>query len=155
VTKEKPKRPPVLTFMMLATVFMMGAGWFARPHEYATGAKDTVTWAQLSKSKLGAGAALYPKDVEALDGREIDITGYMFPLEGAENQKHFLLSAYPPTCPFCLPGGPSEMIDVKGAKGDIPLTYTRLALHGRLHLLKTAQELQDGMLYELTAAEVR
>jgi hypothetical protein len=41
------------------------------------------------------------------------IQGFMMPLEPGERQTHFLLSAVPLSCPFCVPGGPESMVEVK------------------------------------------
>jgi uncharacterized protein len=38
--------------------------------------------------------------------------GFLYPLEGGVSHDHFLLTAWPPSCPFCLPAGPSQMVEV-------------------------------------------
>ena len=38
--------------------------------------------------------------------------GFIYPLEGGLEHEHFLLTAWPPSCPFCLPAGPSQMVEV-------------------------------------------
>ena len=32
--------------------------------------------------------------------------GFIYPLEGGLKHEHFLLTAWPPSRPFCLPAGP-------------------------------------------------
>jgi hypothetical protein len=52
----------------------------------------------------------YSPEVKALDGQEVKLMGFIYPLEGGLKHEHFLLTAWPPTCPFCLPAGPSQMV---------------------------------------------
>src|SRR5512140_2558427 len=40
------------------------------------------------------------------------VQGFMMPLEPGEKQNHFLLSAVPLSCPFCVPACPESMVDV-------------------------------------------
>jgi hypothetical protein len=143
-----------LTVMTGLVLLMIGMGTLMRPHEYAHGAADTVTWPQLARGvSESKGPPIYAQNLEALDGKEISITGYMFPFTSAEQQKHFLLSGYPPTCPFCLPGGASEMIEVTTASATIPYTVSPTTLRGTFHLMKTPDELAGGMLYVMEGAK--
>ena len=54
----------------------------------------------------------YSPEVKALDGQEVKLMGFIYPLEGGLEHEHFLLTAWPPSCPFCLPAGPSQMVEV-------------------------------------------
>ncbi len=75
-------------------------------------------WAQLGKTKIkfdektGQFSATYPPEVKALVGKQITIQGFMLPLEATDSFKHFILSKRTPTCPFCPPGEPNEILDV-------------------------------------------
>ncbi len=62
--------------------------------------------------KSGIYSATYNDAIKSMVGKEIEITGFMLPLEPAEKFKHFLLSKRTPTCFFCPPGTPNEVIDV-------------------------------------------
>ena len=62
--------------------------------------------------KLGLYRADFPGEVTALAGKEITISGFMLPLESTEKFKHFIISKRTPTCPFCPPGEPNEIVDV-------------------------------------------
>jgi hypothetical protein len=42
----------------------------------------------------------------------VKLMGFIYPLEGGLKHEHFLLTAWPPSCPFCLPAGPSQMVEV-------------------------------------------
>ncbi len=119
----------------------------------AAGDKDTLSW------KLLAGAAMTMKDgvpqavtfspeVRALDGKAVTLSGYMFPLQASGGQEHFLLSAYPPSCPYCLPGGPTEMVEVSDSQA-LPFTYDRITVEGLFSLLH-GDDLQGGMFYRMS-----
>lgn len=58
----------------------------------------------------------YTADVKAMAGRQITVNGFMLPLESSEKFTHFLLSKRTPTCPFCPPGEPNEIIEVFSKK---------------------------------------
>jgi hypothetical protein len=55
----------------------------------------------------------------------------MFPLDQAEKQSHFLLTMYPPSCPFCLPAGPEGMVEIF-AKKPIPFSYDLIDVEGTM-----------------------
>lgn len=80
-----------------------------------------------------------------LDGQSVKLVGFIYPLEAAEAHQRFLLAAYPPSCPFCLPGGATEMVEVV-ASTPIRFTYDALILEGRFELLRDDP---SGLLYRL------
>jgi hypothetical protein len=83
--------------------------------------KDNL-WKTLSECKvhLDVKNYLYSIDrtsqVKAMEGKPFTVRGFMMPLEPAEKFKHFLLSKRTPTCPFCPPGEPNEIIEVFSQK---------------------------------------
>lgn len=84
-------------------------------------AKDDL-WSNFSKCKINliedkkadiyTYGITYTPEVKAMEGKEISIRGFMLPLEATEKFKHFILSKRTPTCAFCPPGQPNEIIDV-------------------------------------------
>lgn len=54
----------------------------------------------------------YSLEVKALDGKTLTIDGYMMPLEATPKFTHFLLTKRSPSCPYCPPGRPNEIIEV-------------------------------------------
>ncbi len=145
--EEVRKRIPFFA-IFLGVLFLIGSMGLQKGN-YAEGKSDTLTWKQLAAAKPDAGKIRFDKAVDALDGHHIKITGYMFPLDGSEDQKHFLFSAYSPSCPYCLPGGPAEMIDVD-TSAPVAFTYKPLTLDGRLHLAKKPGDLAEGVYYGLS-----
>ncbi len=55
---------------------------------------------------------VFPAAVRALSGRRITIAGYMMPLENGAAQRHFVMMAYPPGCPFHFHALPNQFIEV-------------------------------------------
>jgi hypothetical protein len=93
----------------------------------------------------------YRPEVKALNGHEAKVMGFLFPLEGGLEHDHFLLTAWPPSCPFCLPAGPSQMIEVFCAK---PVSFTdgAIMMAGTFELL---HEDPSGLYYRMhDASEV-
>lgn len=90
----------------------------------------------------------FAPEVEALDGAEVMVEGYMLPYDDQPKQRAFLLTAFPAHCPYCMPGGMSSLIEVDAAKA-VPVSATRITLKGRLELLRGDGY---GLLYRLSGA---
>ena len=78
---------------------------------------DVVPWSALTdvKTRVEKNRVLpiYTMSQMALNQKTQRIQGFMMPLEPGEKQKHFLLTSVPLSCPFCTPGGPESMVEVK------------------------------------------
>jgi uncharacterized protein len=90
----------------------------------------------------------YREEVKALDGREAKLMGFMFPLEGGLTHDHFLVTAWPPSCPFCLPAGPSQMVEVF-CQDPVEFTDGAIMMAGTFELL---HEDPSGLYYRLHEA---
>jgi hypothetical protein len=55
----------------------------------------------------------FSNNVTALDKKEVKLQGFMMPLDMGEKQKRFILTSMPPSCAFCLPGGPDQLVEVQ------------------------------------------
>lgn len=113
-----------------------------------------VSWKLLSaidakvvKNKV---VPIFPADVQALNTRTLKVQGFMLPLEPGERQRHFLLSAVPTTCNFCVPAGPEGLIEVITRE---PVRYTveAITLQGRFAVL---QDDKFGLFYRVAEAAV-
>jgi uncharacterized protein len=91
----------------------------------------------------------YSKEIKALDGQEVKLMGFIYPLEGGLEHKRFLLTAWPPSCPFCLPAGPSQMVEVLC---DEPVQFTEgaILMAGKFEVLADDP---SGMYYRMRAAK--
>lgn len=118
---------------------------------------STITWEQLTNLdiRVETPAPLqsifhitFPESLKAKNGKNVTIKGFMYPLEAGETHDYFLLSAVPPSCPFCLPGGAMTLIEVKCAE---PVEYTMeaVSIQGKFALSKDDP---SGLYYRLTEA---
>jgi uncharacterized protein len=90
----------------------------------------------------------FSNNVLALDRKEVKLQGFMMPLDMGERQKRFLLVSLPPTCAFCLPGGPDQMVEVQ-ARTPVKYGFEPIVVSGKLTLLKDDPM---GLFYRLTEA---
>ena len=90
----------------------------------------------------------FSPEIKALEGKIVRLKGFMYPLSPGETHSGFLLSALPPSCPFCLPGNATTLIDIVA---DEPVRYVLdpVMLEGRLNLL---EDDITGLFYRLTEA---
>lgn len=91
----------------------------------------------------------FDKSIQTLNAKQVKLQGFMLPLEMGEKQSHFVLTSTPPTCAFCLPGGPDQVIEVKAS---VPLRYSYepVQLAGKFEVLKNDAM---GLYYRLTDAK--
>jgi uncharacterized protein len=90
----------------------------------------------------------FSKDVVALDKKDVRLQGFMMPLDMGEKQKRFLLVAMPPSCAFCLPGGPDQLVEVL-AKSPVKYGFDPIVVSGKFTVLKDDPM---GLYYRLTDA---
>ncbi len=90
----------------------------------------------------------FGKSVVVLDNKEVRLQGFMMPLDMGERQKRFILAAMPPTCSFCLPGGPEQMVEVQ-AKTPVKYGFEPIVVSGRFTVLRDDAM---GLYYRLTDA---
>jgi hypothetical protein len=92
---------------------------------------------------------VFPAQLTSLAGTRVKVQGFMLPLQPGERQKHFLLSAVPTTCNFCLPAGPEGIIEVRIRGTGIKVDVDAMVLEGTLQVLPADPM---GLLYRLTDA---
>ena len=123
--------------------------------------KTKNTWKTLSKitfkkqydEMLGfkVDVPVFSDEVNALDGKEITIKGYIIPVEGYKGHTEFIFSAYPYNmCFFCGGAGPETVMEVL-AKEPIEYTAESVTLRG---ILGTNDDDINRLLYNLTEAEL-
>lgn len=86
----------------------------------------------------------------ALDGTQVRMQGFILPMDAADMQRHFLISAVPPHCPFCMPAGPEAIAEVF-ARIPVAYRFEPVVLTGKLAVLKADP---SGLLYRLSDAEM-
>jgi Protein of unknown function (DUF3299). len=92
----------------------------------------------------------FSKQILALDQREVKLQGFMMPLEPGLAQTHFLLSAQPPDCAFCMPGTAEQFAEVR-AKVPVKVPSDVIVVSGKFSLVRDDS---GGLLYRLTEAVV-
>ena len=101
--------------------------------------KDVLSWTTLAQVELVKMKDRYvPKfaqSVAALDQKEVKVQGFMMPLQVGDKQSHFVLSAMPVTCSFCMPGGPEALVEVK-TRQPVKYGFEPIVVSGRLSVLK-------------------
>ena len=93
----------------------------------------------------------YPDSLKAKDGTVVRIRGFMYPLEAGETHTYFLLSALPPSCPFCLPASSRGLVEVTCDEG-VRYTLRPVLLEGRFELMEEDDALGTGLHYRLNNA---
>jgi hypothetical protein len=115
--------------------------------------KDVVSWKLLAQVELvkmkDKFVPQFSTGVAALDKKEVKVQGFMMPLEMGDKQTHFILSAMPVSCAFCMPGGPEQLVEVK-TKAPVKYTFEPVVLTGKLAVLKDDP---TGVFYRLTDAK--
>jgi hypothetical protein len=114
--------------------------------------KDVLSWKTLAQVELVKQKDRYvpqfAKSVASLDQKEVKVQGFMMPLQTGDKQTHFVLSAMPQSCAFCMPGGPEAMVEVK-TRTPVKYTFEPVVVTGKLAVLKDDP---TGVFYRLTDA---
>ena len=111
-----------------------------------------VSWQLLSsvttrpvKNRL---VPVFPKAVQSLNQQMVRVQGFMLPLEPGDKQRHFLLSAVPTSCSFCVPAGPEGLLEVRSTVA-VKYTLEPVQVEGRLAVLSDDPY---GLYYRVTQA---
>lgn len=150
-----------------ASVQAQQAAKAAEPHpgagpdfaKYADGLperSDYVSWKTLADVKVTREKdkmrPTFPAKVTKLDTQTVKLQGFMVPLDATSptQQKHFVLTALPQSCSFCLPPvGMEGMIEVR-AKTAVKFGYEPVQIVGKFAVLKDDPL---GIYYRLVDAE--
>jgi len=115
--------------------------------------QDVVSWKLLAQVELvkmkDKFVPQFSTNVSALDKKEVKVQGFMMPLEMGDKQSHFILSAMPQSCAFCMPGGPEQLVEVRSKK-PVKYSFEPVVLTGKLAVLKDDP---TGVYYRLTDAQ--
>ena len=122
-------------FLLLLSVFTSSA--------YAQVSADNI-WKTLAKityekeydEMLGfkVDVPVFSEQVKQLENDEVEVKGYIIPVEGYKNHKEFIFSAFPYNmCFFCGGAGPETVMEVYAEE---PIKYTAepIIIRGKLEL---------------------
>ena len=101
--------------------------------------KGVVSWKTLSQvepiKQKDRFVPQFSNNITMLDKKEVKLQGFMMPLDMGETQKRFILTSMPPSCAFCLPGGPDQLVEVQ-AKAPVKYGFDPIVLTGRFQVLR-------------------
>ena len=92
----------------------------------------------------------FPDKLKRLDGREVLVKGFMFPLLEDEEQPHFLLGPFPVACPFHYDVTPNLLIEVHTER-PVTFSYDAVNIKGKLELVP--QDDEYNVFYRLKKAK--
>jgi len=93
---------------------------------------------------------IFTDRMKKLNGKEITLYGFMFPLEQSEKQANFLIGPFPPSCPFHYHIPPTLIVEVRTQK-PIDFSWDEITLKGTLEL---TEKDPNGVYYILKDAEI-
>jgi len=112
-------------------------------------------WQLLFKVKYGNWREnfnpIFPEEVKKLNGKKIQIKGFLIPMEKKPKHNFFLLSAFPyDACFYCGKAGPESVIEVTCPKA-VKFTESMITIEGTLQLNSDSPEhlfyiIKDGVL---------
>lgn len=116
--------------------------------------KGVVSWKTLAEvqtvKQKDKFVPQFSNAISALDKKEVRLQGFMIPLEMGDRQKRFILTSMPPSCAFCMPGGPDQLVEIQ-AKTPVKYGFEPIVVSGRLAVLRDDPM---GLYYRLTDAVV-
>ena len=119
---------------LLFIVIMTNSSFAQTQNIWKTLAK--VTFRKEMDTDLGfkVDVPVFAKEVKMLDGKTVEVRGYVLPTEGYKSQKRFMFSAMPyNVCYFCGGAGPETVMEVISKQG-IPVSTEPIILRGKLQL---------------------
>jgi hypothetical protein len=111
-----------------------------RPANVPDGALSWDVLAGAGHERLAGGRlSRFPDAVQALDGAEVTLAGFMFPVSDGDTHSRFLLSGLAWHCGVCSLQDLTQLVDVTTVQ-PVAFTGTTLTLRGRLELVEAPEE---------------
>lgn len=137
----------IIALLLIATMTQVSA----QESTWKTLAKITYTKQYDELMGFKVDVPVFSEDIKALEGKEVEVKGYIIPVEGYKSHKEFIFSAFPYTmCFFCGGAGPETVMDVF-AKNPVEYSAEQITLRGRLELNATDI---NRLMYAIHDAEV-
>ena len=128
-----------LTILIVATllslsVFGQSADASAQPNSNLWKTLSKITYKKEYDEFLGfkIDKPVFAQSVQDLEDKEVEVKGYIIPVEGYKSHTEFIFSAYPYNlCFFCGGAGPETVMEVESS---VPVEYTseQVTLKGTL-----------------------
>ena len=87
----------------------------------------------------------YSEETRKLNGKEVTLMGFMFPLNEADKQANFLIGPYPLSCPFEYHSPPSQIVEVI-TKTPLKFSFDPVTVEG---VLEVRYNKETGVFYYL------
>lgn len=102
------------------------------------------------RTDVGKGeyAASFGPALRRLEGRWVEVSGYILPLETDVSAPHFVLTRRSAGCPFCPPNELNEAVEVL-ASAPVRYTMAPITVSGRLRLISHSDQ---GLFFRLDGA---
>ncbi len=78
--------------------------------------------------------------IKALDGKQVTVKGFMFPLNSTDKQSLFLIGPFPVNCPYQYHVGPPLVIEVHADDNPTEFSYDPIVVTGKLELVNKDPE---------------
>ena len=100
--------------------------------------------------KAGKMSAAFTEDLKRMNGKPIEIDGFILPLEPGRETVHFALTRRNAGCPFCPPSQPTEAAEVFLLR-PVKVTGDLITISGRFVLNGSSEQ---GLFYLIEGATV-
>lgn len=125
------------TIIIALSILLMATGQLAAQEEtnvWQTLAKITYTKQYDELLGFKVDVPVFSDDVQDLEGTQVEVKGYIIPVEGYQGHTEFVFSAFPYNmCFFCGGAGPETVMEVY-ANEPIQYQATSIRLSGTLEL---------------------
>jgi len=139
--------------IILLSVVCMGFGETQAQADEVWQTLSKITYKKEYNDLLGfkVDMPVFSEPILSLDNKEIQIRGYMIPVEGYNMQDEFILSAYPYNmCFFCGGAGPETVMEVYVTK-EVEYTTEPIVIKG---ILSLNDDDINSLMYKITEAEL-
>lgn len=122
--------------LAITTVLLVSVAFQAQAQGTTWKTLSKITFKKEYNEMMGfkVDVPVFSEAVLAMEGKEVDVRGYIIPVEGYKGHKEFIFSAYPYNmCFFCGGAGPETVMEVF-AQESIEYTAEPITIRGKLEL---------------------
>ena len=150
-------RREIIAYCILVAISIAIALGMVLRNQHAIPKPKSYDWGKLAACKIdkhyleGMYGIHYTPEVQTMEGKPITLDGFVVPLEATPKFSHFLLSVRAPSCPYCPPAAPNELVEVFAK---IPMAWSDqlVSMRGRLKL--GAAKSDTGIFFQMVDADV-
>ncbi len=126
----------IVATLLSLSIFSQSADTATQPNSNLWKTLSKITYKKEYDEFLGfkIDKPVFAQSVQDLEDKEVEVKGYIIPVEGYKSHSEFIFSAYPYNlCFFCGGAGPETVMEVEST---VPVEYTaeQVTLKGTLKL---------------------